>query len=358
MFHRLNILGWLVLSILNTFSQMQVTGIFWLSFVPSVWLGIAGCFVTAALRQRIHKGNIYRLTGIRLISHLIFYAIICSILIMLPILIFMDYMNPQKISQLQSSTAFYLGNLVNIAFIILMWQCLYFGLRSFNKLRKAANEKRVLESALKEAKLNTLIGQLNPHFMFNTLNNIRAMVLVNGEKSRDMIAQLSDILRYSLTSDQSSYQKLSVELQVVDDFIALAKMQYEEKLLFDKNIESAALSCLIPSMSVQILVENAVKHGISQCLKGGRLSLKASIINDYLEITIINPKVKSLPSEEDNSTGIGLRNIQARLNLLYKEQAQLSIEHKENEFIVKLRLPIIENESVLSDNDDSIKTFV
>ncbi|WP_350291000.1 histidine kinase [uncultured Croceitalea sp.] len=225
---------------------------------------------------------------------------------------------------------------INSLFMIGAWTVTYFVIKLLLKLNKDRIERLELNTNLKQAQLNTLKGQINPHFMFNSLNNIRGLMLEDVDKSREMLTKLSEMLRYSLTKNNVNGITVEEELEMVGNYIALSKIQFEERLKFEKEIEKEALQLQIPPMIIQLLVENAAKHGISKLKHGGKIKLKVSIENNGLQIKVINSGKLEISK---GSTQLGLKNIKQRLKLLYGEKATFALNEKEGEVIAEINIP-------------------
>ena len=206
------------------------------------------------------------------------------------------------------------------------------------ELNNSRETRLKLESNLKESQLNTLKGQINPHFMFNSLNNIRGLMLEDVDRARNMLTSLSETLRYSLTKSNVNSIALEDELEMVENYIDISKIQFENRLQFETNIDKTSLNTQIPPMIIQMLVENAIKHGISNLKEGGKVKLLTSIENGQLLIEVTNSgKLSSSP----NSTQLGLKNIRQRLKLLYGEAATFSIKELGNKVVATIIIPII-----------------
>ncbi|CAM3997599.1 sensor histidine kinase [Flavobacterium antarcticum] len=234
----------------------------------------------------------------------------------------------------------FLMKLANIPFFFVAFLVWFFVVASyevFQYLNVIKLNKLELEGSLKEAKLNTLKGQINPHFMFNSLNNIRGLVLEDPNKSREMITRLSEMLRFSLLKNDMDSIKLEEEIEVVDNFIAISKIQMEERLQFIKEIEPETLNMKIPPMVIQLLVENAIKHGISNYREGGLVKLTTKISKDNLIIEVQNTGQLTISQE---STQLGLKNIKDRISLLYGKEASFKLEEIENNVIATIILPL------------------
>ncbi|MBB1192826.1 histidine kinase, partial [Flavobacterium sp. SOK18b] len=222
-------------------------------------------------------------------------------------------------------------------FVLSVWYFFYSNMEFLEKANNFDKEKLLLESTLKESQINALKGQINPHFMFNSLNNIRGLILENPMKSREMITRLSEMLRYSLTKSEINTIALEEEIEMVENFIAISKIQLEDRLQFISEIEEETLKLPIPPMIIQMLIENAIKHGISRLKHGGILLLKIKKENTDLHIQVNNT---GQLSQQKGTTQLGLKNIQRRLQLIYGESATFSLNEVENEVIAKITLPI------------------
>jgi LytS/YehU family sensor histidine kinase len=205
------------------------------------------------------------------------------------------------------------------------------------ELNKSRETRLELESNLKESQLNTLKGQINPHFMFNSLNNIRGLMLEDVTAARNMLTSLSETLRYSLTKSESNSIALEDELDMVKNYIELSKIQLESRLQFESFIDENSLSTQIPPMIIQMLIENAIKHGISNLIEGGKVSLSTEIKKNKLRIEVVNTGILK---QSENSTQLGLKNIKRRLDLLYGESATFSLNELENQVVATILIPL------------------
>ncbi|MEM7486140.1 MAG: histidine kinase [Bacteroidota bacterium] len=223
-------------------------------------------------------------------------------------------------------------------FMIFAWVVCYLVIKLLMKLNKDRIERLELNTNLKQAQLNTLKGQINPHFMFNSLNNIRGLMLEDVEKSREMLTKLSEILRYSLTKNNSNAISVAEELEMVDNYIDLSKIQFEDRLEFVKEVDEDTLSLHIPPMIIQLLIENATKHGISNLKKGGRIVLSLTKEEDQLIIEVRNTGKLQIGK---NTTQLGLKNIRQRLKLLYAENASFNLNEVAGEVVAHIKIPMV-----------------
>ncbi len=227
--------------------------------------------------------------------------------------------------------------LINSFITIFGWTIFYLSVKIVAKLNANRVERAELNATLRQAQLNTLKGQINPHFMFNSLNNIRGLMLEDVDRSRDMLTKLSEMLRYSLTKNNVNAIRLEEELEMVENYIALSKIQFEDRLSFIKEVKEETLDIKIPPMIIQLLIENAAKHGISNLKAGGTIKLITDVDRENLIIQVIN--TGSLQIAQD-STQLGLKNIQQRLRLLYGNEASFDIKEVDNEVVASINIPL------------------
>ncbi len=231
----------------------------------------------------------------------------------------------------------FLYGVFNAMITIFGWTIIYFTIKFILNENKNRLDNIALNTTLKEAQLNALKGQINPHFMFNSLNNIRGLMLEDVDKSREMITKLSDMLQYALSKNKVDLISLREEIEMVDNYIALAKIQMEDRLVYDKKIANDTLSISIPPMIIQLLVENAAKHGISNLKSGGTIVLETFFNNDELQVIVTNTGKLSI---SENSTKLGLKNIKQRLRLVYGPKASFSLEEVSEEVVATIKIPI------------------
>jgi two-component system, LytTR family, sensor histidine kinase AlgZ len=203
----------------------------------------------------------------------------------------------------------------------IMWTLLYVAITS----NRRAVEMR---AGLREAQLRALEGQVNPHFLFNSLNTIRGMIVEDPAIAQDMVTRLANILRYNLDREKTSTAPLQREIEIAADYLAIESIRFDDRLTVRMEIQAAAAQAQVPSMLIQTLVENAVKHGIGTRTEGGEIVIRASVRSGALALEIVNSGQLSAPSER--STQIGLSNARERLQLLYGDQATLRLENRGN----------------------------
>lgn len=230
------------------------------------------------------------------------------------------------------------GYMANWAKLMLTWVLSYTIYYYVEQHRLSDLEKIMYKTSIREAEAKVLRSQLNPHFTFNALNSIRALIVENPEKAQQGITQLSNILRNALLVDRKKTVDLREELKTVEDYLNLEKIRYEDRLQYKMETDPASLYCQVPPMMLQTLVENGVKHGISKRIQGGSINIKTELTDDTLKISIINNGIL----ETKDSNGIGLKNTAERLSLLYGVDAHIEIKQiTDDEVLVELSIPLL-----------------
>lgn len=235
------------------------------------------------------------------------------------------------------SVAFW-QNILNFSVLFLLWNIIYFAVNTFENWKREEIKNLELRAAKTEIELNSFKAQMNPHFMFNALNSIRALVEENPEKAKNAVTMLSGILRSNLTLGKQQTIALSEELDLVEKYLSLEKIRFEERLQIVMEISPEILTKRIPPFMLQTIVENGLKHGIAKRINGGRIFIRAIETPGGLHITVVNSGTYS-PAE--GQEGIGLSNTAKRLDLLYNGQADFSINGVGDEVVVDLIIPHI-----------------
>jgi hypothetical protein len=212
------------------------------------------------------------------------------------------------------------------AFLFLGWLVAYFFYHLFERFNRTENERLRLATSQQEAELRALKSQVNPHFIFNSLNSLRSLIEEEPARARLAVTQLANLLRYSLQSSQRETVPLEEELRVANDYLALEQVRYEDRLRLRIDVPPQALALPVPPMLLQTLVENAVKYGIAQRREGGEIAIVARCDGDLLRLQVTNPRAPDASIKMDaESTGVGLRNAAERLRLLFSDRATLQL---------------------------------
>ena len=206
---------------------------------------------------------------------------------------------------------------------------------------KELEAKKLTETNLnllvKESELNVLRSQLNPHFLFNSLNSISSLTLSDPERARDMIIKLSEFLRYALKHGEREKTKLAEEIKNIELYLQIEKIRFGEKLVFEKEVSGPCDEGLIPNMILQPLFENAVKHGVYESTETITISMRCQGDQKGMHIEISNNFDTEQVSRK--GAGIGLNNVRNRLTLIYGRDDLINVEKSGNIFKVRLLLP-------------------
>jgi hypothetical protein len=227
---------------------------------------------------------------------------------------------------------------VSSLLVTLIWIGLYLGFAVQRHRYEAQLHQAELARLLHAAELRLLKAQLNPHFLFNALNGLRALIADEPARAQDGVTQLARTLRYTLASGEDEVVSLARELDMVNDYLALEGLRLADRLDVVRNITPEALQARVPVMLVQPLVENAIKHGIAQLKQGGTLRIEAHVANADLNMLIHNPRPMDAPLPA--AQGTGLKNSSERLRLLFGGRASLRLDLSHpGEATAEVRLP-------------------
>jgi len=214
------------------------------------------------------------------------------------------------------------------------------------------NEKKLEEQArlLAEARLAALTSQINPHFLFNTLNSVSSLIRTDPNQARVMVVKLSKVLRRLLRKHET-FSALREELNFIEDYLSIEVVRFGEKLRFEKDVAEDTLDMLVPSMLLQPLVENSIKHGLSSKIEGGSIYLRSRMSDSHLIVEVEDDGVgmgaANLLERPSGlgGTGIGMANVAERLKVLYGDNARMTIDSREGKgTLIRLRLPLLPGE--------------
>ncbi|MHA4807954.1 sensor histidine kinase [Flavitalea flava] len=205
---------------------------------------------------------------------------------------------------------------------IVPWTLIYYFYHYIEKSRKQQLDTLKLEALVKELELKTIKAHINPHFIFNALNSIRALIDENPVRARAAITELSNILRSSMQAEKLETVTFEKELNIVKDYLALEHIRFEDRLQVEYEIDEDTLDQPIPPMMLQTLVENAIKHGISRQVDGGKVKIVSDFKEDFHELVILNTGRLKV---EPNGDGFGLASTKNRLQILFGPKANFDI---------------------------------
>jgi two-component system, LytTR family, sensor kinase len=322
--------GWSLFLILNITAVAIFDTLTWQrTLLLSVYAGM-GLILTHFYRLKVKKKD-WRSLPLKKIIPLILIASLVIGSVMYGV-----YFTINNIFEIFEPTRSIAGSLIigilNSASIVFLWSLIYFSVHLFENYKRAEIESYIWEAAVKDFELKTLKSQLNPHFMFNAMNSIRALIEEDPESAKSALTRLSSILRYSLKIERSETVPLEEEIQTVKDYLALEEIRFEERLKYQLNIDPKSLKIEIPPMMIQTLVENGIKHGISKRTEGGKIIVETFLNGSKVFISISN--TGHLNEEALKlSQGFGVSNTKHRLNLIYGEESSFKLFNKNSDLV-------------------------
>ncbi len=290
-----------------------------------VMIMLMGLLLTHYARLPIHRWGWKELGWRPLLPRVVGLSIVMSVLWTLLgfsyIYVLLDYPWTSKIGPVFALASSVLNGLCTFV----GWFAIYFIYHAYERMQRMQLEQLQLAATAKEAELRALKSQINPHFLFNSLNSLRALIDEDPPRAREAVTRMANMLRYSLQSGQMETVAFEDELRIVEDYLALEQIRHENRLTvrWDVGEDSGLRALPVPPMLLQTLVENAVKYGIGTRREGGEISIAAQRANGLLRIRVTNPG--SYSPGNGNSTGVGLRNASERLKLLFGSRAWLSL---------------------------------
>ena len=274
------------------------------------------------------------------ISHLIHRVILASvafaILFYLLHILVSELLIAGRLIQFDIAEVF--QSVMNLTANYILWTLLYWLFHFIQNYRKEEIKNLKWEAAKNEIELNKIKSQLNPHFIFNSMNSIRALVDEHPNKAKDAITRLSNILRSSLLMGRKKLIHFEEEMALVKDYLDLEKIRLEDLLKIELDIDKQSKFFEVPPLMIQTLVENGIKHGVSKLKSGGRVVIKSNVVNGALVITIIN--TGNFVNGTSNSVGFGLKNTSHRLKLIYGDSGKFHIKNNDKgEVAAEITIP-------------------
>ena len=303
---------------------------------------VSGLLLSHCMRWVIHKTNILYRPLQAQITSFIFITLVFSMLLGISETYLLQYFNilqKQFSSGKVAISKVILWNAFYSFIYLVIWNCIYFIYHYIEKSRKQQVDTLKLEALVKELELKTIKAHINPHFIFNSLNSIRALVDENPERARRAVTELSNILRSSMQIEKAETVIFEKELNIVKDYLALEIMRFEDRLKVEYEIDEDTLDQQVPPMMLQTLVENAIKHGISKQMNGGVVKIVSDFRNSCHEMIVQN--TGHLNGALNGYEGFGLSSTQNRLHLLYGEKANFEIRQATPTLVeAKLSIPV------------------
>ena len=227
--------------------------------------------------------------------------------------------------------------------ILLAWSAVYVAMDQWQEALDERIRAEAAEATAQRARWQVLQSQINPHFLFNTLNSVRASIDENPKQARQMVTHLSEFLRYSLVCDDRQMVSLEEEVAIALDYLSIEKARFEDHLQVTCSVDADATEVAVPRFLLQPLVENAVKHGMTTSSMPLRIDICGWLEQNTLYIEVENSGDWS-PKKTTNETGLGMRNLQERLEALYASRCKLSVENGNDKVRVCVKIELAERE--------------
>jgi two-component system, LytTR family, sensor kinase len=332
--------GWSAYIIVYTFFYLTIrTKAFEYFYHVLVLDAFIGFAVTHSMRVLFKKTRLLNLALKQQIVYVVFSTLVFAFLWAF-IVVFTENQVGWEMQQMQEYSIINktIRTSLGCFLFLAIWNLIYFAYHFVLKSRQEQLDKIRLESMVKELELKTIKAHINPHFIFNALNSIRALVDENPGRARTAITELSNILRSSMQAEKAETTSLERELNIVKDYLALEHIRFEDRLRVEYQIDEDTLDQPVPPMMLQTLVENAIKHGISKQVDGGSIKIISDFRDDQHELIVQNT---GKLNGSYNHDGFGLASTQNRLKLLYGSKASFQINDKNGNLVeAKVLMPV------------------
>jgi LytS/YehU family sensor histidine kinase len=315
--------GWSLIALFWIVISAFFRDLTWERTAYMIVLGVAGLAFTHGYRLVAKQRDWAHLSLKQLIPRVILAALVLAILTHLTCdLVGRHVLELSFYDEIESEMGVLLGSIQNWWILFMLWSVIYFGVHAAWNYRQAEVDKWKLEAQAETARLKALKLQLNPHFFFNSLNSVRALIAEDPDRAQRMVTRLARLLRNTLQVDDVKTVPLEEELSTVRTYLELESVRFEDRLRYEIDASDEALNRPVPFLLVQTLAENGIKHGIARCQGGGVITVGARVEDDDLCIRVTNPG--TLETEEG---GTGLANARERLRLLFGEKASLTVQN-------------------------------
>ena len=331
--------GWGAFALINIFFAVTFDRLN-MEYVTRMFIFIVlGIAITHGIRWLVHRIDLLLKPLNQQVVGFIFLTLLAAILLAT---VEIGVFHMVNLETKEMTDLSFFGQLVAFGFnsfvYLFIWNCIYFIYHYVDKTRKQQLDTLKLESLVKELELKTIKAHINPHFIFNSLNGIRALVVENPERARKAITELSNILRSSMQTEKSESVTLERELNIVKDYLALENMRFEDRLKIIYTVDEDTLDLPVPPMMLQTLVENAIKHGISKQVSGGVVKIISDFKNGYHELAVQNT---GRLNGKANKEGFGLSSTLNRLNILFGDKAKFELKQVDTQLVeAKVQFPL------------------
>ena len=298
-----------------------------------LWGGLTSIVLSHGWRHHLHAHRVfvhgYTLPYGRLLAGVVMLAMIQVGVVFYAFLMWPKYPRPDNLAWLPGAAAFWL-------FMFVCWTVFYGAALAARHVKRAEIEKLQLQIQVKDAELRALQAQVNPHFFFNSLNSIRALMYLDVPAAAQVVDRLAEMMRYNLQTGQVETVTLERELGAVRSYLAVEKVRFEDRMSVVEQIDDSLKGMAVPALAIQTLVENAVKYGVEMRTQGCEIRISAQREGDQVCIAVANQGVLQ---SAGSSTQVGLENTSKRLALLFDGKASLTIAQDQGWVVATIRLP-------------------
>lgn len=333
------VIGWLGMVVIETINYtFFIVGKFDIELIKDLLLySVGGIVLTHLFKIILSKTNFFHKSKASIWLVALLSTFILSISLVL-LLFIPDLFEKKGLDNLKSLTPIYfLGMVMNWMRYIGVWIIIYFMYKILQQNNIIIKEKMMIENLAKTTELELLKTQLNPHFLFNALNSIKALVIINPEQSRNAIVKLSELLRFTLQYGKERLIPVKDEITEVRKYLELEQLRFGKRLTIVYNIDENTLSQTVPPAIVLTLAENAVKHGVTKEIEDSVIVVTTSLENDNLVIQVKN----NGHYKPTDITGIGLKHIAKRLDEIFQGKAVFSIFQEYENVVAAIKIPFL-----------------
>lgn len=333
------VVGWTLFTCINVFFALTYN-LFDRQFILRISIYVVIGFLMSHVMREVIKsvGLLKQNVNVQLIGFVLvsfgFAVVVGTMETYASMFLQLEYKEEAKFEILQKIVS----NMFTSFIYFFIWNCIYFIYHYVSETRKNQLDNLKLEALVKSLELKTIKSHINPHFIFNALNSIRALIDEDPNRARQAVTGLSKLLRSSMQSDQQEIISLERELDTVKDYLALEFIRFEDRLKLVYQIDEITLDHPIPPMMLQTLVENAIKHGISKTIEGGEITVSTKAHADQYELRVVNSGKLNL---NEGHEGFGLASTTNRLNLIFGDKASFTINQIAPELVeAKVIIPL------------------
>lgn len=344
LFHIVNTTGWSVFIIYDNFTSFIIGHIQnWTQLLSNTTQWIIVYLLTLVLRKYYQKLSAKNPSALRLVISVVLYSWVFFLVFFFVPVILNSILFGISFNELLLKYSNFRSLLYILSYhypLILTWSTLYFGMKHWILLNEEKLKAEKTEKMMAVANLQMLRYQINPHFLFNSLNSVIGLIDENKKSAKEIIGALAEFYRYSLTRKEILFEPFEEELTSVKNYLQIEKMRFEENLEIEYNISLETLNKSVPGFILNPLVENAIKHGMKARKRPVKLSVDAYLKDGNLIISVTNSYDKLYnEKEEDKSGGIGLENVKKRLETIYNDKYKFEILKTHDCFTAQILIP-------------------